>query len=62
MSLPILPTISTMCIVISAIFVAIGWRLIWKKEIEKHKKAMLFAAIFAVVFFTIYASRTVFIW
>ncbi|GGI30523.1 DUF420 domain-containing protein [Staphylococcus chromogenes] len=61
MSLPILPTISTMCIVISAIFVAIGWRLIWKKEIKKHKKVMLLAAIFAVIFFTIYASRTIFI-
>lgn len=61
MSLPILPTISTIFIVLSAICVAIGWRLIWKKEIEKHKKVMLLAAVFAVIFFTIYASRTIFI-
>ena len=39
MSVPILPTISTSCIVISAILVAIGWRLIWKRQIDKHKKS-----------------------
>lgn len=38
MNVPILPTLSTSCIVISAILVAIGWRLIWKKQIDKHKK------------------------
>ncbi|HCA7397966.1 TPA: DUF420 domain-containing protein, partial [Staphylococcus pseudintermedius] len=31
MNVPILPTLSTTCIVISAILVAIGWRLIWKR-------------------------------
>ncbi|GIN83835.1 membrane protein [Heyndrickxia sporothermodurans] len=61
MAVPILPTISTSCIVISAIFVAIGWNLIRKKKIDLHKKMMTFAAIFAVVFFIIYASRTIFI-
>ncbi|MEK5522519.1 hypothetical protein B5V89_05020 [Heyndrickxia sporothermodurans] len=61
MMIPILPTISTSCIVISAIFVAIGWNLIRKKKIDQHKKMMTLAAIFAVVFFIIYASRTIFI-
>ncbi len=61
MNVPILPTISTTCIVISAILVAIGWRLIWKRRIEQHKKTMLWAAVFAVTFFLIYASRTIFI-
>ncbi|MGE6258621.1 DUF420 domain-containing protein [Heyndrickxia sporothermodurans] len=61
MAVPILPTISTSCIVISAIFVAIGWNLIRKKKIDLHKKMMMFAAIFAVIFFIIYASRTIFI-
>ncbi|KYD04380.1 DUF420 domain-containing protein [Heyndrickxia sporothermodurans] len=61
MTIPILPTISTSCIVISAIFVAIGWNLIRKKKIDQHKKMMTLAAIFAVVFFIIYASRTIFI-
>ncbi|WP_071395461.1 DUF420 domain-containing protein [Bacillus tuaregi] len=60
-TLPILPTISTSFIVLSAIMVAIGWSLIRKRKIEAHKKVMLWAAIFAVVFFIIYASRTIFI-
>jgi len=60
-SLPILPTISTTFIVLSAIMVAIGWYLIRKGKIEAHKKAMLVAAIFAIVFFIIYMSRTIFI-
>ena len=61
MTLPILPTISTSCIIISAILIAIGWRLIWKRNIEAHKKVMLTAAVFALIFFIIYASRTIFI-
>ncbi|PTL16269.1 DUF420 domain-containing protein [Staphylococcus gallinarum] len=61
MNLPILPTISTSFIVISAILVAIGWRKIWKREIESHKKVMLCASFFALAFFIIYASRTIFI-
>lgn len=60
-SLPILPTISTAFIVLSAITVAIGWVLIAKRKIEAHQKTMLVAAVFAVVFFVIYASRTIFI-
>ncbi|MES3703430.1 DUF420 domain-containing protein [Staphylococcus arlettae] len=61
MNLPILPTISTSCIIISAILIAIGWQLIWKRNIEAHKKVMLTAAVFALIFFIIYASRTIFI-
>ena len=60
-SLHILPTISTLCIVISAILVAIGWYYISKKKIDIHKKLMTAAAVFAVIFFAIYASRTLFI-
>jgi putative membrane protein len=60
-SLPILPTLSTTFIVLSAISVAIGWSLIKKKNINAHKKAMTAAAIFALIFFIIYVSRTVFI-
>ncbi|MGM9925247.1 MAG: DUF420 domain-containing protein [Bacillus sp. (in: firmicutes)] len=61
MSLPVLPTISTSFIVLSAITVAIGWVLIKQRKIEAHQKTMLLAAVFAVLFFIIYASRTVFI-
>ncbi|MED4015470.1 DUF420 domain-containing protein [Sutcliffiella cohnii] len=60
-TIPILPTISTFFIVLSAIFVAIGWYLIAKWKVEAHKKSMTFAAIFAVIFFIIYSSRTVFV-
>ena len=61
MSVPILPTISTAFIVLSAILVAIGWGLIAKRKIEAHKKVMTAAGVAAVVFFIIYASRTVFV-
>ncbi|MDN4492396.1 DUF420 domain-containing protein [Ureibacillus aquaedulcis] len=61
MGVPILPTISTSFIVISAVLVAIGWGLIYKKKIEAHKKVMLAAGVSALIFFIIYASRTVFI-
>ena len=61
MGLPILPTISTVFIVLSAILVAIGWGLIVKRKIEAHKKVMFAAGVAAVIFFIIYASRTLFI-
>ncbi|WP_273125278.1 DUF420 domain-containing protein [Metabacillus sp. HB246100] len=60
-SLPILPTISTTFIVLSAISVAIGWYLIKQRKINAHIKVMTIAAVFAVLFFIIYASRTIFI-
>ncbi|MEH7382390.1 DUF420 domain-containing protein [Bacillus sp. JJ1533] len=61
MNLPILPTLSTTFIILSAVTVAIGWYLIKQKKIEAHKKAMTTAAIFALIFFIIYMSRTIFI-
>ena len=61
MGVPILPTISTTFIVLSAILVAIGWVLIAKRKIEAHKKVMFAAGVAAVIFFVIYASRTLFI-
>ncbi|MGD6964912.1 DUF420 domain-containing protein [Rossellomorea vietnamensis] len=61
MSLPILPTISTTFIVLSAITVAIGWWQIKQRKIEAHKKTMFMAAVFALTFFIIYASRTIFV-
>jgi putative membrane protein len=60
-TLPILPTISTSFIVLSAITVAIGWYFIKQRNINAHKKAMITAAIFAICFFIIYVSRTVFV-
>jgi putative membrane protein len=60
-SLPLLPTISTTFIFLSAITVGIGWWQISNRKIDAHKRTMISAAIFALIFFIIYASRTVFI-
>lgn len=59
--MPLLPTISTFFIIVSAVLVAIGWILIVKGKASAHKKVMLAAAISALIFFIIYVSRTVFI-
>lgn len=56
-----LPFISTIFIIISAIMLIIGWRHIRKGDEEKHKKAMLTAATFAILFLIVYLSRTVLI-
>lgn len=61
MNVPFLPTVSTFFIVLSAIFVAIGWKLIRERKIEAHKKMMIAAAVSAVIFFVIYVSRTIII-
>ena len=61
MNLPLLPTISTFFIVLSAVLVAIGWSLVKQRKIEAHKKTMFAAAISALIFFIIYMSRTIFI-
>ncbi|MEI5906038.1 DUF420 domain-containing protein [Bacillus spongiae] len=61
MDIPILPTISTTFIVLSAITVAIGWYQIKQRKVEQHKKTMFIAALFALIFFIIYASRTIFV-
>ncbi len=56
----ILPTISTLFIVISAIFVAFGWYHIVKGNQQIHMRLMILAAISALTFFIIYVSRTLF--
>ncbi|MEK4484990.1 DUF420 domain-containing protein [Psychrobacillus sp. FSL H8-0484] len=61
MNLPVLPTISTFFIVLSAVLVAIGWAFVKQRKIEAHKKTMIAAAISALTFFIIYVSRTLFI-
>lgn len=61
LTLPVLPTISTTFIILSAITVAIGWVQIKQGKRQTHQKTMTLAAIFAIIFFIIYASRTIFI-
>ncbi|AKG04672.1 MULTISPECIES: DUF420 domain-containing protein [Salimicrobium] len=59
--MPLLPTISTTFIVLSAVLVGIGWILIANDKRSAHKKVMLAAALSALIFFIIYVSRTVFV-
>ncbi|RLL45213.1 DUF420 domain-containing protein [Oceanobacillus piezotolerans] len=59
--MPFLPTLSTFFIVLSAILVAIGWYFISINKVKAHKKTMIAAAVSALLFFTIYMSRTIFI-
>ncbi|TCT26905.1 putative membrane protein [Melghiribacillus thermohalophilus] len=59
--MPVLPTISTSLIVISAVLVAIGWVLIAKDNKKAHKNVMMAAAVSALLFFIIYLSRTLFV-
>jgi putative membrane protein len=54
----LMPTVSTFFIVLSATLVAIGWRLAIKRRLDQHQKVMVYAAVAAVLFFIIYASRT----
>lgn len=55
----VLPTLSTMCIVISASLVGYGWYLIKQGKKEKHAKTMKLASLFALGFFVLYLSRTI---
>jgi len=57
--MPLVPTISTLFIVISAILVAFGWRFIIQGKVKYHKRSMIAAAIFALLFLITYVSRTI---
>lgn len=54
----LMPTVSTFFIVLSATLVAFGWRLAVQRKLERHQKVMVYAAVAAILFFIIYASRT----
>ncbi|WP_248929688.1 DUF420 domain-containing protein [Paenibacillus hamazuiensis] len=57
----VLPFLSTTFIVISAVLVGFGWYHIVKGNRETHQKLMLWGAAFALIFFIIYMSRTIFV-
>lgn len=57
----ILPTISTIFIVLSAICMAVGIVQIKQKNEVKHEKWMKYSAIAALLFFVFYISKTVFL-
>jgi putative membrane protein len=56
-----LPLLSTIFIATSGVLVAIGWYHIIHGHRELHQKFMVTGAIFALLFFIIYISRTIFI-
>lgn len=53
--------LSTSFIVLSAVCVACGWILIRQGQRKKHMQVMVLASIFALTFFVIYMSRTIFV-
>jgi putative membrane protein len=55
----VLPFISTLCIVISAVLIAMGWSFIIRGKEAAHKRTMTMAAGFAILFFIIYITRTI---
>ncbi|GGH74374.1 putative membrane protein [Pullulanibacillus pueri] len=58
----VLASISTLFIFLCGLFIAYGWIVIRKtKDRKRHKKIMVTAAVFALVFFVIYMFRTLFI-
>jgi putative membrane protein len=54
-----LPYMNETCILLSAIFMAIGWGFIRKKQVEIHKRFMILGSVFATLFFIGYALRIV---
>lgn len=59
--MPIIPTICTSLIVLSAIFMTIGINHIRKNNIPNHERFMKYAAWSAGGFFILYVSRTLFV-
>ncbi|HET7580951.1 MAG TPA: DUF420 domain-containing protein [Bacillales bacterium] len=57
----IIPLISTACIVVSAILMAVGWVFIRRGQRTVHMRIMLTAAFFAFSFFVLYMCKTIFI-
>lgn len=57
----LLPMFSTLLIVLSALLVAIGWVYIARGKQERHAQVMILASFFALLFFIIYISRTLFV-
>lgn len=55
----VIPLLSTVCIVASAVLVAFGWSSIRKGNKTAHRKAMVSAAAFAILFIGVYLIRTI---
>ena len=53
------PLLDTSFIVISGVFLLIGYYFIRQRQIEMHKRAMLTATAFAALFLIVYVARAV---
>src|SRR5262249_11880930 len=51
------PLLNTSLIVISGLFLLIGYYLILQRQIEMHKRCMLTATVFAGLFLVVYVTR-----
>jgi putative membrane protein len=56
-SLQTLTVASTTCIVLSGVSLLIGWYFIRRKQIARHRTAMLTASTFAALFLVAYVTR-----
>jgi putative membrane protein len=54
----ILAGLNEACMLASAVALAGGWRLIRRGQVDRHRRAMLAAAAFAVAFFLSYALHS----
>jgi putative membrane protein len=52
-----LPLLNSLLILISGVFLTLGYIFIRRKQIERHRKAMLTATTFAALFLVVYVSR-----
>jgi putative membrane protein len=52
-----LPALNTGLIMVSGLFLAIGYAFIRRRRIEPHRRCMLTATVFAALFLVVYVTR-----
>lgn len=52
-----LPMLNTALIVVSGIFLALGYAFIRRKRVQPHRRCMLTATVFAALFLVVYVTR-----
>jgi putative membrane protein len=53
------PLLNTSLIVVSGLFLALGYVFIRRKQVEAHRRSMLIATTFAGLFLVVYVTRAV---
>jgi putative membrane protein len=54
-----LPLLNSCLILVSGVFLLIGYLFIRRKKIEQHRRSMLTATLFAALFLVVYVTRAV---